>query len=532
MADNNRPVVMKIMRALSEPVMRSLPSSTTKGCQSYNDILNELVVTQALSKLHDGVYVYDDTRPSTNTNSGHQLAQAEEPPKVLYRTHFFCYIHEIKVVTGNLERTLSRSQREAITHLSQQHLQLQNADRNAVAATTGQQPIVNANPMHTTATTATNSSQPLTGTTTDTGTTPSTGLSSANTNIRDSDSNTSDYSVTSDTTSPSNTDGTSNSSNPPDTGSSSVQQQQQQQPRKQQPVPKIASTSDNARKNDVTQIPAVKDMQAQAAAAAAAVAAVADAANRVEQQVERAVAERQAEEFRDLSEEDRMLMEALPTEYVVTVMRYDGQPLWWMITKKKLTAQQMTSVLVQVIIGIAIAERVYLYEHRDLHVSNILVKKTSKKKIPFVLDGHCYSVLSNGVKATIIDATFSRLSHNGKMYYRDLTSTLRAYGVKKPPSKMSLQNRSYREMVQITNNNWEEFKPKTNLIWLTYLCETLMKNDTMRENNLLLGEIRKIRDYTLKVKNTFELLGHFPFERAKLDDIARKTSTKRTPESL
>jgi len=214
-------------------------------------------------------------------------------------------------------------------------------------------------------------------------------------------------------------------------------------------------------------------------------------------------------------EEERMLIAALPNEYVVTVMRHDGQPLWWMMTHKKLSPRQLTSVLVQVIIGLAIAEHVYLYEHRDLHVSNILIKKTSGETIPFVVDGRHYQVVSYGVKATIIDATFSRLTHNGRVYFRDLTSTLRAYGAKKTPPKMSLQNRSYRQMVRLTRNRWQEFNPKTNLIWLTYLCETLMKNETMRSDTILTDEVRKIRDYTLKVKTTLDLLGYFPLEKGK-----------------
>lgn len=347
LADNNRPVVMKIMRALSKGVIKKIPSAATKGCQSYNDILNELVVTQALSQLHDGVIL-------------------NNKPDALYKTHFFCLIHEIKVVTGSLERTLSRSQAvSAATALSMQ------------------------------------------------------------------------------------------------IGSSKVSQE----------VAKQAAEVDQSRINP-------KD-----------------------------------EELRNLSEEDRMLMESLPYEYVVSVMRHDGQPLWWMMSHKKLTAEQLTSILVQVIVGLTIAEKVYMYEHRDLHVSNILIKKTSKSMIPFILDGTRYNIISHGIKATIIDATFSRLTHNGKVYYRDLTSTLRAYGAKKTPTKMSLQNRSYRQMVHITRNDWAEFTPKTNLIWLTYLCETLMKNEIMKSNAKLHGEITKIRDWTLKVETTLDLLGVFPSER-------------------
>lgn len=379
LADNNKPVVMKIMRALSRGVIKKLPPVTTKGCQSYNDILNELVVTQALSKLHEGV-----------TLNG--------KPNAVYKTPFFCLIHEIKVVSGNLERTLSKSQAAAAN--------LANSANNLMKGHPDEKgksypPINGGKKAATTTTLTTNTTQ----------------------------------------------------------------------------VKKEESSSSNQATNNKVDI---KD-----------------------------------EELRELSEEDRMLMEALPYEYVVSVMRHDGQPLWWMMTHKKLSAEQMTSVLVQVIVGLAIAEKCYSYEHRDLHVSNILIKKTTNANIPFTLDGNKYNIVSYGIKATIIDATFSRLTQNGKVYYRDLTSTLRAYGSKKTPTKMSLQNSSYRQMVQLTKNRWQDFAPKTNLIWLTYLCETLIKNEIMKSNPKLLVEIKKIRDYTIKVNTTLDLLSFFPFDKEK-----------------
>lgn len=357
MADNNKPVVMKIMRALSKGVIRRLPSVATRGCQSYNDILNELVVTQALSQLHQGVVLDGEV------NS-------------LYKTHFFCLIHEIKVVSGSLERTLSKSK----------------ASSTSIVA-----------------------------------------------NINE---------VT-------------------------IEDERE----------KVLDKSDNEISDGSTSADSKLDTK--------------------------------DDELKSLKEEDRMLMEALPHEYVVCVMQHDGQPLWWMMTNKKLSAEQLTSVLVQVTVGLAIAEKVYLYEHRDLHVSNILIKKTSETTIPFILEGRRYTILTHGIKSTVIDATFSRLTHNGKVYFRNLTSTLRGYGNKKSPERMSLQNRSYRQMVQITQNNWEDFTPKTNLTWLTYLCETLMKCETMKKEPKLLNEIKKIRDHSLRVNNTIELLNCFPFDREK-----------------
>lgn len=346
---DNKIVVMKIMRALSKMVFKKLPSEATKGCQSYCDILNEIVITQALSNLHKGVSIENS----------------------LYKTHGFCQIYEIKVVNGKLDKVLK------VPHKDVKNLSAINIDYQA--------------------------KEPL----------------------------------------PVNTNGVA--------------------------------------KNHVDNVPIVHEEK------------VPD----------------------NLSEDDRMLMESLPYEYVVTVMKHDGKPLWSMINSKKLTGTQLVSVLVQVIAAIAVAESVYYYEHRDLHVSNILIRPTTKTKIPFVVANSYFGIDSYGIKATIIDATFSRLSYKKRTYCRDLTSTLRLYGTKKVPAKMSLQNRCYREMVHITKNDWEVFKPKTNLIWLTYLCETLMKDELIKGDGQLNIEVRKIRDWTLKAKTTMDLLKKFPFKELK-----------------
>lgn len=417
MADNNRPVVMKIMRALTKGIIRMLPAVAVKGCQSYNDILNELVVSQALSQLHDGVILNGQ-------------------PNALYRTHFFCLIHEIKVVSGNLSRTLTESKRRKSTtrpSLTIHNPLLTDAKK---AAPGDPKQVVDG------------SERPA----------DQTGVRPEPPPVK------LESSMSKDDTENVQTASSSGAAN----------------------ISTLGNVDSNLASNNTTNNNKEDELELEASKSV------------------------KDEEMRNLPEEERMLMESLPHEYVVSVMRHDGQPLWWMMTHKKLTPQQLTSVLVQVIVGLAIAENVYLYEHRDLHVSNILIKPTSNDSIPFILDGHRYSIASHGIKATIIDATFSRLTHNGKVYYRDLTSTLRAYGTRRTPTRMSLQNRSYREMVRLTNNKWDSFTPKTNLIWLTYLCETLMKNDIMKGDAALMAEVRKIRDHTLKVKTTFDLLGCFP----------------------
>lgn len=63
----------------------------------------------------------------------------------------------------------------------------------------------------------------------------------------------------------------------------------------------------------------------------------------------------------------------------------------------------------QVTFALAVAETAYEFEHRDLHISNILIKTTKKNHLTFKVGQHEYQVASQGIKAIIIDTTFSRL---------------------------------------------------------------------------------------------------------------------------
>ena len=478
LADNNKPVVMKIMRSLSKGLLKMLPALSSKGCQSYNDILNELVVTQALSQLHEGVLL-------------------NGVPSSLYKTHFFCMIHEIKVVSGSMEKTLSKSKREHAKAKSDRG-GLQPERKPAPDSKVQQvEPSTSG-----TAGTSGEAGAPSGAQTTSTSTVTTTTKLSANFASMPG----------------SNASLVEPSQKAPSFAEAKRQFDQQQRDENQQDEDLetggknvAAEREENADSNRDEE---VKETGEQRLGAGSARKVKEDKEEDKDEGEAEKNKQRSGSEEAELMEDDRMLVAALPHEYVVSVMRHDGQPLWWMMTHKKLTPEQLTTVLVQVIVGLAIAEHVYLYEHRDLHVSNILIKRTSNQTIPFVVDGRHYQVVSHGVKATIIDATFSRLTHNNKVYFRDLTSTLRSYGAKRTPPRMSLQNRSYRQMVRLTKNNWQEFTPKTNLIWLTYLCETLMKNEVMKTNVSLSAEVKKIRDHTLKAKTTLELLSCFPFERA------------------
>lgn len=64
--------------------------------------------------------------------------------------------------------------------------------------------------------------------------------------------------------------------------------------------------------------------------------------------------------------------------------------------------------------ALAVAEEELEFEHRDLHIGNVLVQSCQENTVSFKLHDRSYEFPSEGVCATIIDFTISRLK-KGKM---------------------------------------------------------------------------------------------------------------------
>ncbi|XP_035217860.1 serine/threonine-protein kinase haspin-like [Stegodyphus dumicola] len=78
------------------------------------------------------------------------------------------------------------------------------------------------------------------------------------------------------------------------------------------------------------------------------------------------------------------------------------------------------SIFKQVALAVAVAEEKLEFEHRDLHVENILIKECAEKKLDFKLRNQKFSVETYGVKATIIDFTYSRIMTGDGVKYLNL----------------------------------------------------------------------------------------------------------------
>lgn len=70
----------------------------------------------------------------------------------------------------------------------------------------------------------------------------------------------------------------------------------------------------------------------------------------------------------------------------------------------------------------AVGEREYQFEHRDLHWGNVLVANTNQQSISYKLDGEILTVPTKGIIITIIDYTLSRMTFNDYCFFNDLSN--------------------------------------------------------------------------------------------------------------
>nr|XP_021380645.1 serine/threonine-protein kinase haspin [Lonchura striata domestica] len=128
------------------------------------------------------------------------------------------------------------------------------------------------------------------------------------------------------------------------------------------------------------------------------------------------------------------------------------------------------SILHQVTASLAVAEQELHFEHRDLHWGNVLVKSTDVKELQYVLDGETHSIPTAGIHVSIIDYTLSRLEKDGLTVFCDLSTDLELF-----QGAGDLQFDIYRLMKEENSNSWTDYHPHSNVLWLHYLADKLLK---------------------------------------------------------
>ncbi|QDZ24087.1 hypothetical protein A3770_12p66050 [Chloropicon primus] len=183
--------------------------------------------------------------------------------------------------------------------------------------------------------------------------------------------------------------------------------------------------------------------------------------------------------------------------------------------------EEIRSMLMQVTMGLAVAEEELKFEHRDLHWGNILLKRMPRSaslssralresngnslspvddshKTRYVLRGVPIQVDTSGLQVQIIDFTLSRLEAKARdpgsgeanqtadddfVAFCDLS--LDEWLFKGP--KGDIQAETYRKMLKNIEGDkgegsWAEFHPRNNVFWLQYLVDCVLMNK-MRANS-------------------------------------------------
>ncbi|MGH0185453.1 UNVERIFIED_CONTAM: hypothetical protein FKN15_018371 [Acipenser sinensis] len=163
----------------------------------------------------------------------------------------------------------------------------------------------------------------------------------------------------------------------------------------------------------------------------------------------------------DFFEEDQL--------FLILEFEFGGSDLENM-QKKLPSLATAKSILHQVTASLAVAEQALCFEHRDLHWGNILVKKTNVKEGKYTINGTTYNVMTNGVHVNIIDYSLSRLEIDGLTVSCDISTDEGLF-----MGQGDYQFEIYRKMREENHNSWSEYNPHTNVLWLHYLTDKLLK---------------------------------------------------------
>lgn len=170
-----------------------------------------------------------------------------------------------------------------------------------------------------------------------------------------------------------------------------------------------------------------------------------------------------------------------------------------------------------------VAETRLSFEHRDLHWGNVLIGDTDDKSLRYAIGDETYEVKTEKVIATVIDFSLSRLTtardecnifndlgKDPNLFvakgdyqfdiYRSEVQSINLYGqrtnlygqqtslygqrllvasawvAKKSSGSVTFLKifLSYRMMKEEVGDEWQEFHPKTNVLWLHYLLDKLL----------------------------------------------------------
>ncbi|EGD75048.1 haspin protein kinase [Salpingoeca rosetta] len=181
---------------------------------------------------------------------------------------------------------------------------------------------------------------------------------------------------------------------------------------------------------------------------------------------------------------------------------------------------QAQFVLLQVLVSVGLTERALQFEHRDLHVGNVLVRQTKTKHVCMMYASQEVLVPTGGFEARIIDFTLSRIDrsrldlhrrqllpppsfdadvhhrHHADSHGSNTTASasndtrdnddnnhssregIAFFDLADDPDifcgEGDIQFDVYRDMRELVTTGWHEFLPRTNVLWIEYLTKHIL----------------------------------------------------------
>lgn len=163
--------------------------------------------------------------------------------------------------------------------------------------------------------------------------------------------------------------------------------------------------------------------------------------------------------------------------------------------------KEIQSVLVQLIHALALAEDTIQFEHRDLHMGNILIKNTSIQRF----HDQNGSFDFDGIQCSIIDYSLSRMSDSVGVAFRDLDTIEWIF---EGDPTIDSQYQVYKDMRKIKGkSSWKEFNPKSNILWLKFLFERLVQKQkkSIQKPKGVFTALTKLQKNVLKYSSVLEL---------------------------
>ncbi|XP_058019987.1 serine/threonine-protein kinase haspin [Ahaetulla prasina] len=185
--------------------------------------------------------------------------------------------------------------------------------------------------------------------------------------------------------------------------------------------------------------------------------------------------------------------------FMVLEFEFGGTDLENMRNRQLNSVASAKSILHQVTASLAVAEEALRFEHRDLHWGNVLVRKTSLKEVAVTLNGQVHVLPTQGILVNIIDYTFSRLERDGLTVFCDLSTDEEVF-----QGRGDYQFDIYRQMREENANNWADYFPHSNILWLHYLADKLLKEVSYKKKatSSSLKQVQKqLRLFSAKVLN-------------------------------